>query len=326
MAVAVEQTVEHLRAEQRRHQYLEAMGVTSWLPRSALPGARLSHESVYEFLYGHEADVFESDDLVEDASDISEKVHHQQAVAPVTAASLDLLAPSDRSSKQRRETLTPHDSLKRSSAAAVGVTATAVQDSDQTSVQARTVQARTGQETSEADLAMPNVEIKPRSGKEKAPRFRLGFWLYKDLLVVDSLPLLSRGGITQGKYQALCANMVKAMGLDAELLAAPYVLAWPMLAGDSLDQGKAEASLAVKHKIQKLLQQATPRLLLFLGESAAQMGMQREEGIDELRAVVFNYSSQMKAMTSLSLTQMLQIPECKKEVWGDLQKVLPVNA
>ncbi|WP_372740321.1 hypothetical protein [Neptunomonas sp.] len=311
--MAVEQTVEHLRAEQRRHQYLEAMGVTSWLPRSALPGARLSHESVYEFLYGHEADVFESDDLVEDASDISEKVHHQQAVAPVTAASLDLLAPSDRSSKQRRETLTPHASLKRSSATAVGVTATAVQ-------------ARTGQETSEADLAMPNVEIKPRSGKEKAPRFRLGFWLYKDLLVVDSLPLLSRGGITQGKYQALCANMVKAMGLDAELLAAPYVLAWPMLAGDSLDQGKAEASLAVKHKIQKLLQQATPRLLLFLGESAAQMGMQREEGIDELRAVVFNYSSQMKAMTSLSLTQMLQIPECKKEVWGDLQKVLPVNA
>ncbi|WP_177201083.1 hypothetical protein [Neptunomonas qingdaonensis] len=318
--MAVEQTVEHLRAERRRHQYLEAMGVTSWLPRSALPGARPSHESVYEFLYGHEADVFESDDVAEDASHISEKVHHQQAVAPVTAASLDLLAPSDRSSKQRREAPTPHDSLTRSSVAA-GVTATVVQDSDQTSVQ-----ARTGQEPSEAEVAMPHVEIKPRSGKEKAPRFRLGFWLYKDLLVVDSLPLLSRGGITQGKYQALCANMVKAMGLDAELLAAPYVLAWPMLAGDSLDQGKAEASLAVKHKIQKLLQQATPRLLLFLGESAAQMGMQREEGIDELRAVVFNYSSQIKAMTSLSLTQMLQIPECKKEVWGDLQKVLPVNA
>lgn len=307
---------EDIQSEQRRHQYLAAMGVTSWLPRSALAGARPSHASVYEFLYGHEADIFQSDDVTEDASVISEKAHHQHAVAPVTAASLDLLAASDKSARQRKDMLTPQGSLQRSAVAANDVKAP---------VQA-SVKAMPAQEADEAEAVMPHVEITPRSGKEKPPRFRLGFWLYKDLLVVDSLPLLSRGGITQRKYQALCANMVKAMGLDAELLAAPYVLAWPMLAGDSLDQGKAEASRAVKHKIHKFLQEASPRLLLFLGESAAQMAMQREEGIDELRAVVFNYSSQMKAITSLSLTQMLQIPECKKEVWGDLQKVLPVNA
>lgn len=303
MKVTDEQASESSRFEQRRHQYLAAIGVTSWLPRTVLAGARSSPEHVYEFLYGHEVDVFESG-VVEEASEVSEQPSQQHAMAPVTAASLDLLG-SGRPAKPRRDLVTAPASA-------------------QAPVQKSTVQ-QAAQDMSSTEAAMPYVEVKPRLGKEKAPRFRLGFWLYKDLLVVDSLPLLSRGGITQGKYQMLCVNMVKAMGLDAELLAAPYVLAWPMLAGDSLDQGKAEASLAVNHKINKLLQLATPRLLLFLGESAAQMAMQREEGIDELRAVVFNYSSQIKAVTSLSLTQMLQIPECKKEVWSDMQKVLPVN-
>lgn len=309
MTVAYEHTL-----ERHRHQYLAAMGITSWLPRAALVGARPSPEHIYTFLYGHEEDLYESDD----AAEINEKVHHQHAVAPVTAASLDLLAPSDRSAKQRSEVFISPDTTQRGGMLTDGVTVT------QVSAPA-SVKARSAQDTSETGTVTPRVEITPRSGKEKAPRFRLGFWLYKDVLVVDSLPLLSRGGITQGRYQTLCANMVKAMGLDAELLAAPYVLAWPMLAGDSLDQGKAEASLAVNHKIQKLLRQAQPRLLLFLGESAAQMVMRRDEGIDELRAVVFSYSSQVKAITSLSLTQMLQIPECKKEVWDDLQKILPVD-
>lgn len=310
-------TVEQASSEQRRHQYLAAIGVTSWLPRTVLEGAHPSPEYVYEFLYGHEEGAFESDDLTDDVSVVSEKGAHQSTKAPVTAASLDLLAPTDRSATARSKSATPSDSAQylagHSEASSVPA---------QAPVQTLTKSLHQG---SEAEATMPRVEIAPRSGKEKAPRFRLGFWLYKDLLVIDSLPLLSRGGITQRNYQTLCANMVKAMGLDAELLAAPYVLAWPMLAGDSLDQGRAEAALAVNHKIKKLLQQTTPRLLLFLGESAAQMTMQREEGIDELRAVVFNYSSQIKAMTSYSLTQMLQIPECKKEVWGDLQKVLPVN-
>ncbi len=312
-------TDEQASTEQRRHQYLAAIGVTSWFPRAALEGARRSPEYVYEFLYGHEEDAFESDDLAEDTSVLNEKGAHQSLKAPVTAASLDLLTPSDRSATSRSKSAAPPDVVQHTAGHSE-----AASIPSQVPVQALTTSEDVHQR-SEAEAPMPRVDIVPRSGKEKAPRFRLGFWLYKDLLVVDSLPLLSRGGITQRKYQTLCANMVKAMGLDAELLAAPYVLAWPMLAGDSLDQGRAEASLAVNHKIKKLLQQTTPRLVLFLGESAAQMTMQREESIDELRAVVFNYSSKIKAMTSYSLTQMLQIPECKKEVWSDLQKVLPVN-
>lgn len=311
--MAYEQTVEHVRNEQRRHQYLAAMGVTSWLPRAVMPSAKPSSESVYQFLYGHEEDDFDSQDDGTDVSIIDDGIHTTHAKAPVTAASLDLLTPSARSENQQREVVAHDNAMQCDS------TQTDVMSSIPAALQTK------AHELLETDATLLHVSIEPRTVKQKAPRFRLGFWSYKDVLVVDSLPLLSRGGITQAKYQILCANMIKAMGLDAELLAAPYVLAWPMLAGDSLDQGKEQASLAVNHKIHKLLQDNTPRLMLFLGESAAQMVMQREESIDELRAVVFSYSTKIKAITSLSLTHMLQIPECKKEVWSDLQKVLPVD-
>jgi hypothetical protein len=291
--------------EQRRHQYLAVMGVASWLPRAVLPNAKPSPDSVYQFLYGHVDEGFASDTDLE-----------SDAVEPVSVASN-----SGRESSKRK---TPHvapvtaESLQLSSPPSKPVGINSKTQASDSSHSAATSATSTS-------IDIPQLTIEARVHKEKAPRFRLGFWLYKDVLIIDSLPLLSRGGVTQDKYQTLCANMVTARGLNAELLAAPYVLAWPMLAGGSLDQGRAEASLAVNHKIQKLLQLAKPRLLLFLGEPAAQMSMQRSESLDELRAVVFNYSSQIKALTSLSLTQMIQIPECKKEVWSDLQKVLPTD-
>ncbi|WP_156905130.1 hypothetical protein [Neptunomonas japonica] len=295
--------------EQRRHRYLAAIGVTSWLPRAVLSGAKSSPDSVYQFLYGQEEDDFASDTDLE--SDVAGTTGVESSISAI-------------SSEQKKSHIAPvtAESLQLSStdSAPTGINSKAqvagLNDSRH-SAKAR---------TASTPIDIPQLTIEARVNKEKAPRFRLGFWLYKDVLVVDSLPLLSRGGVTQDKYQSLCANMVTAMGLSAELLATPYVLAWPMLAGGSLDQGRAEASLAVNHKIQKLLLLAKPRLLLFLGESAAQMSMQRTESLDELRAVLFNYTSQIKALPSLSLTQMIQIPECKKEVWNDLQKVLPIDA
>lgn len=39
-------------SEQRRHDYLQAMGISSWLPRTALPAAKASPDWVNTFLYG----------------------------------------------------------------------------------------------------------------------------------------------------------------------------------------------------------------------------------------------------------------------------------
>ena len=54
--------------EQRRHQYLDALGISSWLPRAPLPGARPSADWVWSFRHGEkpeeDGDFFE-DDVVE---------------------------------------------------------------------------------------------------------------------------------------------------------------------------------------------------------------------------------------------------------------------
>ena len=82
---------------------------------------------------------------------------------------------------------------------------------------------------------------------------------------------------------------------------------------------------AVQHKLAKIFQQHTPSLVLMLGEVAAQMLMSREDDFDAMRGIVFSLRTETKAITSYSLTQMLNVPGCKREVWQDLQKVLPVK-
>jgi len=61
---------------------------------------------------------------------------------------------------------------------------------------------------------------------------------------------------------------------------------------------------------------------LMLGESSAQMLMNVEDDFDAMRGIVFSLRADTKAITSYSLTQMLNVPGCKRDVWQDLQKVL----
>jgi len=48
-----------LRQEQLRHQYLEALGISSWLPRAQLPGAAASSSWVEHFTWPEQDSAFD---------------------------------------------------------------------------------------------------------------------------------------------------------------------------------------------------------------------------------------------------------------------------
>lgn len=268
-----------MQSEQRRHRYLNALGITSWLPRTDLPGARASAH----WVAGFQAGALEPCDPPE-----------QQAEEAVADG-----LPTPRPMAELLEKTSESAPVASSLPATVPVVPATVERE-----------------------ARVQVAVKPSARIPKAPRFRLCYWAFDGLLIIDTLPNHNRNRLAQAAYQKLAENLARALGYSSGLKQPPYVLAWPMLAGARINQGPEVAAEAVQYKLRKLLSGYQPRALLLLGESAARQVMSRNETLDELRGMRFSFAADLPMVASLSLTQMLQIPECKKEVWVDLQALV----
>ncbi len=318
-----------MHAQHLRHQYLAALGIGSWLPRGVLPGAAKSESWVAEFVYN-------ADEAVNSAQPTQhfEKVKHSAEnshIPPVSNAVGQ--AKSLSASLQSPAVKVDEISQKAANMAHEVVThlpAVVDPELNQPPVEREAIPSTIQTKAAAADVAAPITEMPRhaallnRSGKP-APVMRLMFWQFPDLLVIDSLPTHTRGTLTSQKYEQLLSNMIKAMQLDCQRLDSstqPYVLNWPTLAGVSIDQGWDQAVSAVQHKLSKLLHVHTPKIVLMLGEPAAQMVMNVEEDFAAMRGMVFSLRSDIQAIASHSLTEMLNIPGCKRDVWQDLQKVL----
>jgi hypothetical protein len=281
---------------QRQHQYLNAMGITSWLPRATLPGAAPSKDWVHTFLYGHLDEEFGYADAP------GEDIDHPISEAPVR--------PTSAVSGAARVQQGVKDALG------------SLADAAPAAKPAAKTPAEKAAEYSEEPV--PDIGLTPRKDPTKAPNFRLSFYHFGQVLVVDSMPPQSPVGMSVSRQQQLCQNMIKAMGGSGALAVPHSSLPWPMLSGSRIDQGPVVASEAVRYKLDKLLSEHPVNLVLLLGESASQMVMQREEGLDTLRGMSFHYRSDIKVLMTHSLSEMLSIPECKKEVWKDLQPFVPL--
>ncbi|MEH6445879.1 MAG: hypothetical protein V7784_18450 [Oceanospirillaceae bacterium] len=333
--------------QQLRHQYLATIGITSWLSRCNLTAAE-SPGWKADFVYSQDANQSNHvtiDGQVNVQAGNSENVQLNEHVPQNNTAALnharslsDSLASSSNSLVDPVLSANSSMSVESSDNSSLLIAQQAARETvthlPVLSEQLAEVSNAGHSLANQPDIAPAKVERENRmplhvplvtSSLKDAPVMRLMFWQYKDVLIVDSLPTQTRGTLASAQYEQLVTNMIKAMKLDSQRMGSdtqPYVLNWPTLAGVSIDQGWDQAVSAVQHKLAKLLQNYMPALVLMLGESAAQMIMAVEDDFDALRGVVFSLRTQTKAITSYSLTQMLNVPGCKKEVWLDLQKVM----
>ena len=281
-----------MQSEQLRHQYLEALGVTSWLPRAQLPGACESAEWVAVFSY---PEVFDGwDDSGVDGDTIAE-----------TTPAIDA-----------RTTAAP---AEKRGAPPVDVRALTglVDDAPKQPVRPKP-EPKPGlqqQQSEEPDKPLTQVSRTPVG---IAPEFKLNFYSFDDILVVDALPPHSRSD-QQGMQQSLLNKILPALGLNCDKPAETFLLSWPAFFSATLNQGRQEAEKAVQRQLDICLQGSDRRYLLLMGNWSAQLVLQREEHLDQLKGIMFTPKSGVKALATHSLTEMMQLPGCKRDVWQQLQ-------
>jgi len=281
--------------QQQRHQYLEALGITSWLPQQPLPGAAPSEDWVWDFRYPA-PDIPFSDGDYDDTGDNSDA----------------LLQPgADPRQRPRPKKM---------------------QSSPQSRDAARAMLAQTLGADLEAKpkpaVAQPQPvsEVEPEPAKTAAdqkrpdPKFKLAFVQAGPLLLVDSLPTQGQEGFTEHHNNLAQAISAAVTGVPTPL-AAPSLLPWPMFVSKTIDQGYDQAMIAIRHKLKRSLVAEVKAVLLF-GEAAAQMVLEREEELDELCGALFSYRPGIKALATRSLTEAMHVPGVKRDIWVDLQPLL----
>jgi len=300
--------------EQLRHQYLEAMGVSSWLPRQQLSGARPSPDWVFEFTY--------PDNGVVEASAGERTAANVSSSAPLaTPAEVKKAAAQARS--DLAASLGGLDSAAdKVKPASKLVTADHSHAVVVTEANATPVKIDSSLSAPVVIEQRPNAPIEvsmPKADNQQQEPFKLAFMAFQDCLVVDSLPPRSHQGSKQ--HHILLDKILRSIGLQGGI-ADQFLLPWPMVQSRSLDQGSEQARLTVQHKLAKSLQQNKVAQVLLLGEAAAQMVLERGEPLDQLRGMLFSLRSDVKTLASASLTEMIAVPGCKRDVWCDLQPLL----
>ncbi|NVK42242.1 MAG: hypothetical protein HWE39_13455 [Oceanospirillaceae bacterium] len=282
--------------ERRRHQYLDALGIPSWLPRAPLPGARPSADWVWSFRHGDkpadDSDFFEDDVAEAVPSPVSRPVSSGVRPQPSGAGRSALLDSLGADTEARKPGPKPPPAKPATVPAAVAETVLPEQ---------------------------PAAPLPPVAAQE-VPEFKLAFLTIGDALLIDSLPPQSRGFTSA--HQRLSVALVRALGVNAEQPSAAQMLPWPVFASRTLDQGWAQAEAAVQRKLGRMTETSPPRFLLLLGEAAAQLVLRTREAGDGLRGTLFHPCGDVPALASASLSEMLQIPGCKRDVWRDLQPLV----
>lgn len=281
--------------QQQRHQYLEALGISSWLPRTPLPGAAPSADWVWDFSYPAPDIPFPATGAsVSGVPAAAQPVADPAAARAALARSLGAFseAPAKPESK-KPDVVAAKSALNSETAAPAGaeVSASAVD------------------------------EVAPAASSRPQPKFKLAFVRYGDLLVVDSLPTQSRQGFSD-QHQRLVSAIVRSLPGDRTQQGAPFMLPWPMFASPTLSQGYDEALTTVQHKLDRMLEGQEVRSVLLMGDSAAQMCLERDETLDELRGILFTLRAGVKVIATHSLSEALQLPGIKKTIWLDLQPLI----
>lgn len=156
---------------------------------------------------------------------------------------------------------------------------------------------------------------------EDTPQFKLAFQRIGEILLIDSLP--PQGSNFTPEYQKMALGISQALGIT-DKLAEPFLQPWPMFASKSIDQGRVHAIKTVQYKLDKELEKAT-KIVILLGEMAAQMVLNQPENLEQLKAITFNLRTGVTAIASHSLTEAMQLPDIKKQIWKDLQPLIASN-
>lgn len=165
--------------------------------------------------------------------------------------------------------------------------------------------------------AKPALEIS-REARSPAvtPRFRMAMVLSEKTLVIDQLPVQAALGFSQ-QHSRLLSGIMRSLGEDPRSLSMPTLLHWPLLAGKTLNQGPEEAYKNVQRQVEWMLKDRKVERILLFGEDLVRWVVGLETEKTELSVVHPRWN--LPYLSTLSLSQALQLPDMKRQIWLDIQ-------
>ena len=273
--------------------YLEQLGIQQWLPRAHLSNAPASPDWVYRFV--HPAELMGDEEF--------ESALVMGAHAPVAPHA------------EQRAMAQIHQTLGAGSDNGHGYVET-----ESTQPANPTVRPNLESLTGVAEAA-PKTEFTPQPtvSIEPAPRYRITMARVGRLLVVDDLPVRGRLGFSDA-HKRLLAGIVRSLGEDAAQLTLPITLEWPMFTGKSLDQGPQEALRYAQRQVKFLLREPGLETILMFGQNLPRWVVNAESE----SGVLTNHAEfGVNYLVTQTLSQALQLPEFKRQIWNDIQPLVP---
>jgi len=156
---------------------------------------------------------------------------------------------------------------------------------------------------------------------QPVPRFRFAITRTPRFVIVDELP--TQGAqLLSDAYKRLLAAVVMALGEDPKQMSLPLMVHWPHLAGSKVNQGAEEAYKYVQLTLASLQRSSKPETILLFGAGVGRwvLGERFETlGSGEL---ILHPEANISCLGTASLSQALQLPDVKRQIWAELQPVV----
>jgi hypothetical protein len=289
----------HPLPEAIRLQYLDAMGVSSWLPVQAGVGGA---GPVWQ----------------------AQAKQDNEAPKPITpvsvpASPVEVDVSQDATEKQ---TATPADEPPP-----IGITASAAKEQAQAmrdSLLQETLLQKTMVPATQAKPAVAEtVAAKPKSDDLIEPMHLSYSWYSEGVLVINEIPLQDGAAMTASLAQLQTAMVNALKNSKAVMPQAQGEFHWPLVPGAHGDQSQTGAQQALHYQLQKLLKDKPIQQMLLMGQRCAEL---LPAGINQPGKVYTDKQwPGVQILMTHSLHQLLKIPANKAEAWAHMQPLLTTN-
>lgn len=293
--------------EALRQQYLQAIGITTWLPTQAMPGA--ANRVQWRWQSADAAASAETGPTVSEEQAVTAAASHQVGNTATTASrpvsrAQDVLAQMRGETEASRPTPATADAEAR-------------QETDARATPAATASAGQAPATAAPVPAAQNDIKAPAqsSASLPPPRFRLLLAAYADCLVACDMPQQrpQAQSADADRHYHLLAAILQSIGLG-QGEAHFHQFDWPFINSDHIDQGPEVARQGLADVMGRMPAAADVPLLLF--------GVQAAEYVLPVGAQVAEAPWQQDARWCLaapSLHELMGVPGLKRELWQQLQ-------
>ena len=310
--------------EVQRLQYLQALGVTSWLPTGPLVASQVN-SCQWQPLGVQESEGAAHSNAL-NVSVLGSSVSsspRDSALAPSAVQSV-----ANAANQEVNQEVNAQQMQAEAVAQALGALDPTIHQPDDSQVSKQrelAKQASVALPAAVASMPMPAMVI----NADRLAPIHLGLsWYSNGVLVVNDIPVQEGAAMSSPiqRLQTAIVNALRPISTDTSaqvMPAASMEFNWPLVPGPHADHSLTGAQSGLKYSIIKLLKENSCSKLLIMGPAAIQL-LKPDMTLGET-AYIELADGPIQSVYSHSLHQLLAVPSLKSDTWQHLQPLIPLG-